>query len=134
MHFGMSEEQVLLQDTVRRYFSGKLDVDGIKSMVGGPCPEDIWQGVVDMGLLGVIVPEDYGGSHLSMMDAMVVAEALGRFVAPVPLTGALMAAGTISKYGTSDQKERYLPGIASGSIRVAYGLERGHHAQPPAPR
>ena len=130
MHFGMSEEQVLLQDTVRRYFSGKLDVDGIKSMVGGPCPEDIWQGVVDMGLLGVIVPEDYGGSQLSMMDAMVVAEALGRFVAPVPLTGALMAAGTISKYGTSDQKERYLPGIASGSIRVAYGLESGHHAEP----
>lgn len=126
MHFGLSEEQILLQDTVRRYFSDRLDIDAIKAMLDKPCPEDIWNSVVDMGLAGVIVPEDQGGSNLSMMDAMVVAEAVGRFVSPVPLAGALIATGVITRYGSTEQKERYLSGIASGTVRMAYGLDASH--------
>ncbi len=103
----------------------RLDIDTIKGSLNGSCPEDIWQGVVEMGLMGVIVPEEHGGSNLSLMDAMIIAEALGEFVAPVPFTGALMAVGSIRKYGDTIQGERYLGGIASGAIRIAYGTCRG---------
>ena len=128
MHFGLSEEQSLLRDTVRRYFSDRLDIERIKEMLGGSCPNDLWQSVIDMGLMGVVVPEEYGGSNLSLLDATIVAEALGEFVVPVPLTGALMAVAAISKHGDDNQKERYLHGIANGSIRVAHGIKRNHAA------
>ena len=55
MHFGLSEEQILLKDTIRRYFSDRLDIDAIKALLNAPCPDDIWQSVVEMGLN----PEDY---------------------------------------------------------------------------
>ena len=128
MHFGLSEEQILLKDTIRRYFSDRLDIDAIKALLNAPCPDDIWQSVVEMGLTGVIVPEEYAGSNLSMLDTMVVAEALGEFVAPVPMIGALMITAAVRMYGDDSQRERYLPGITSGSMRIAYGGKQGHRA------
>lgn len=128
MHFGLSEAQGLLKETVRRYFSDRLNIDGIKALLDGPCPADIWQSVVEMGLMGVIVPEEYGGSNLSMLDAMVIAEVIGEFVTPVPLTGALITAAVVSAHGDDSQKEHYLQGIATGSLRIAYGRNPSHRA------
>lgn len=126
MQFGLSEEQSLLGDTVNRFCSDHLDLDTLKSILGKPGPVNLHRDFVGLGLMGVIVPETYGGSGLSMLDGLVITEALGAHLAPMPFAGtALVAAAVVMQAGTQAQRENYLPGIAAGDMRFGIGLDCG---------
>lgn len=123
MHFGLSEEQILLQDTVRRYLDDKLSLDTLRGQLNQTCDESLWQGIAELGATGVLIPEEYGGIGLTMMEAQVIAEAMGRAIAPAPFLGtAIIAPLAIGLSGNANQKEQYLPGIASGAVRYGCGL------------
>lgn len=125
MEFGLSADQKLLENSVRRFTEDSLPLERIREFAnartGFNAP--LWQGLVDMAATGVLIPEQYGGADFRMLDAVVIQEALGRTVTPVPFTAsAIMAPVALLTGGTDAQKEEWLPQIASGEVKVGVGV------------
>ena len=116
MEFGLSQDQLLLDDSVRKYLSSEVSIDVVRKIVSGEKSDsDIWRGLAEMGLAGIIIPEAQGGAELGMLDAVAIAEALGYAACPGPfLSTAIMSAHLLNKAGATDP----LAGMASGDYRV----------------
>ena len=76
MNFGLSEEQELLQETVRNYVANECPAPKLREIFDGDTglDEDLWRGLVEMGIGGLAVPESYGGAGMEMIDLALVAE------------------------------------------------------------
>ena len=125
MYFGLSEEQQSLEDNIKKYLEDNASLDTIKEVVGGDSDkaENIHKGLVELGISGLMVPEQYGGLELDMLFASVVSGALGTGTAPVPYAGAyVMAPMALSLGGSESQKETWLPKIAGGEAVVGIGI------------
>jgi len=84
---------------------------------------DVWHQLAHLGAAGVVIPEQYGGLGLGILEAALIAEALGRHVAPVPFIGtAVMAPLALMKAGTVSQRDHWLPHLASGKTTIAVAL------------
>ena len=83
MEFGLSEEQTLLERSVNGYLDSASALDAVRTLVEDPSAS-VWPGLTELGVPGLLVPEDAGGLGLSMLDAAIVAEALGAHTAPAP--------------------------------------------------
>ena len=116
MEFGLSQDQLLLDDSVRKYLSSEVSIDGVRKIASGEKSDsDIWRGLAEMGLAGIIIPEAHGGAELGMLDAVAIAEALGYAACPGPfLSTAIMSAHLLNQAGATDP----LAGMASGDYRV----------------
>ena len=82
-----------------------------------------WQGLVELGWLGLHLDEEYGGSGYGLPELVVVVEELGRAVAPGPFVPTVIASSVIAKDGTAEQKSRLLPGLADGTVTAGIGLD-----------
>lgn len=125
MEFGLSSDQKLLENSVRRFTEDQLPLDRIRQYAATRTgfQADIWKGLVELAATGVLVPEEFGGAGFTMLDALVIQEALGRTVAPVPFTGtAIMAPVALMTGGTAAQKEEWLPQIAAGDVKAGIGV------------
>ncbi len=117
MDFDFSLEQKQLKDQARRYLADRCDRDAVRKILDGPEATDraLWRGLGEMGFLGASIPEAYGGLGAGYLEACVIAEELGRAVAPVPYTSSIaLAAESLLQAGSEAQKQRLLPGLASG--------------------
>ncbi|MBN4669526.1 acyl-CoA dehydrogenase family protein, partial [Pandoraea nosoerga] len=77
----------------------------------------------EQGIMGIMVPEDFGGLGLSLLDAAVAAEALGYHATPTPFAAALvMAPLALIASGDRAQQKAWLPRIASGEVRIGVGF------------
>ena len=99
MDFGLNEQQRAMQESFAAYLDDVISVEKLRTSVAeGPLHDvEIWQGIVDMGLTGLLVPEAYGGLGLSLLDAVLVQELLGSRVAPVAYAPAAVLACTRSR-------------------------------------
>ena len=100
-------------------------MDTIKAVANGEedKAQSVHQGILDLGLSGLVIPEEYGGLELNMLFATVVAAALGSGTAPVPYAGSyVMAPLAINLAGSDDQKNQWLPKIAGGECVIGVGL------------
>ena len=125
MYFGLSEEQKSLEENINRFLEDNASLDVIKAVANGESnkAKEVHQGIIDLGLSGLIVPEDYGGLELNMLFATVVAATLGSGTAPVPYTGSyVMAPMAINLGGDDNQKSNWLPKIAGGECVIGVGL------------
>ena len=125
MYFGLSEEQKSLEENINRFLEDNASLDVIKAVANGESDKakEVHQGIIDLGLSGLIVPEDYGGLELNMLFATVVAAALGSGTAPVPYAGSyVMAPMAINLGGDDNQKSNWLPKIAGGECVIGVGL------------
>ncbi len=125
MYFGLNEDQELIDQSLRSFLGDKLTLEDVRRIAETHTgfDSDIWNGLSELGIPGLLIPEDYGGSGLSLLDAAVVAEALGYYAAPVPfIANSVMAPKILEACGSDDQRQRYLPGIASGGIRLSVGF------------
>ncbi len=129
MDFDFTEQQVMLRDASREYLEGECNTAFVRSMMEDPLgySPQMWQQIAEMGLLGVVVPEQYGGLGLGGVELALVLEEMGRAVFPGPyFPTAALATRAIMEGGREDQRERYLPSIAAGKTRATLAmLEQG---------
>ena len=116
MNFDFSPEQQQLRDQARRYLEehcAKRSREILEK--GGGYDKALWKGLADLGLIGVAIPEEYGGAGAGQLELCVIAEELGRTLAPVPFASTVyLAAELIMAAGTDAQKKAWLPKIAAG--------------------
>jgi alkylation response protein AidB-like acyl-CoA dehydrogenase len=117
MDFGFSEEQELLRQSAREFLESECPVSYARKMMDderGYSPE-VWEKMAELGWLGLIFPEEFGGSGLTMIDLAVVLEEMGRVVLPGPYFPTVLFGGmTLLLGGSEEQKKRFLPEICSG--------------------
>jgi alkylation response protein AidB-like acyl-CoA dehydrogenase len=121
MDLDFSPEQKLLRETVRGLCAKHVGLDGIRAFEDDPVgyPEKFWGQLAELGLLGLTIPERWDGSGMSMLDAMIVYEELGRGVVPSPhFVSSVMSGGVLALAGTDTQRDAWLPRIASGDAIV----------------
>ena len=119
MDFDFSPEQRQLKDQARRFLADHCGRSAVRAVLDGPTSFDaaLWQGLADQGYLGAAIPEAYGGLGAGYAELCVVAEELGRALAPVPFSSSIgLAAELLLRAGTEAQKQRYLPALASGKL------------------
>ena len=126
MYFGLSEEQQSFQESIGKFLEDEATIDNIKLYNKGDLPnfpKTIHQGLLELGINGLIIPEQYGGLGLDLLFATAVSQSLGAGVAPSPFIGSyVLAPFAILQAGNDHQKEKYLPGIAAAKIRFGVGL------------
>jgi alkylation response protein AidB-like acyl-CoA dehydrogenase len=123
----------MLASTVREFVDSTGDLGRVRdlSLTGAAIDRDLWQGLAEMGLIGLHIPEEYGGAGFGMIELAVVFEELGRMVAPVPLLSSVLASTAVLKAGTDDQKRELLPAIASGeTVATLAAFESAHDGDP----
>jgi alkylation response protein AidB-like acyl-CoA dehydrogenase len=121
MELDFTPEQELLRDAVRGVCAKHASLDVVRQMEGDPrgYPDQLWAQMSETGLLGLTLPERWGGSGMSMVDAVVVYEELGRALAPSPhFVSSVMSGGVIASTGTDEQRERWVAPIAAGEVVV----------------
>ena len=125
MDFDFSPDQQQLKDQARRFLADHCDRSAVRAVLDGPQSFDakLWQGLADQGYLGAAIPEVYGGLGAGYGELCVIAEELGRSVAPVPFsTSIAIAAELLLHAGTEAQKQRWLPLLASGKTIATLAL------------
>lgn len=127
MDFALSEEHRLLTETARRvgetygldYWREK---DEAKAY-----PEEFWRAICEAGLAGAMLPEEYGGSGLGMVETALIIEELcaagaGATLAQIFMLNPIFGGVAISKYGSDEMKRAWLPKLCSGEMTFSMGL------------
>jgi alkylation response protein AidB-like acyl-CoA dehydrogenase len=127
MDFDFSAEQTMLRDSVRRFLAERAPVAtyvrGAYEGAGPGANDDVWQGLSELAVVGLLVPEEFGGAGGGMVDAAVVLEELGRAVSPVPYaSSAIGAVSLVIASGSEREHSFLLPGLADGSTIGALAL------------
>jgi alkylation response protein AidB-like acyl-CoA dehydrogenase len=124
VNFDLSEEQILLQDTVRQFLENECDANRLREIFDGDEGFDplLWKGMLELGLGGIHIPEEYGGAGLELVDLALVAEVLGRHAAPGPFLSHALAGLALCLGGSDDQKRRWLPRLAMGEALASIAL------------
>jgi alkylation response protein AidB-like acyl-CoA dehydrogenase len=128
MEFGLSDDQKMMQDSIKRTLERECTLDRIRDRERGNWQMHYIVNVLsELGVPGILIPEAYGGLGLTLLDAALIAEVLGRYVAPMPFIGSyVLAPLAINGAGSEKQRRIYLPGLATGE-RIA-GVAISEHA------
>jgi alkylation response protein AidB-like acyl-CoA dehydrogenase len=125
MDFGLSDDQREIQRTARELLAERARPEKVRA-----CAEErrldkgLWSELCSLGWPGIAVAEEYGGQGLGLVELAILCEELGRTVAPVLLLPTVLAALVLEQAGSAEQRERWLPALASGESLGALGIER----------
>src|SRR3984885_8897837 len=124
MDFDLPEELADLQNTVRRIAQEKVRPRAREIDNTGEYPQDLFEVFRDAGLLGLCIPQAYGGSEAGILGLTIAIEEVAKYsnTAALMLLLTRLPTGPVMIAGTEEQKKRYLPGICDGSLRAAFGL------------
>ncbi|HLY84473.1 MAG TPA: acyl-CoA dehydrogenase family protein [Acidimicrobiales bacterium] len=124
MEFDFSEEIAELQTTVRRIAQDKVKPRAREIDETGEYPQDVFDVFRDAGLLGLCIPTEYGGSGAGILGLTVAIEEVAKYsnTAALMLLLTRLPTGPIMIAGSEQQRQRYLPGLAEGTLRAAFGL------------
>src|SRR5262245_20144959 len=125
MYVGLSAEQEAMRQELRDYYAGLLtreiqDKLAVEHGVGPTTREVVKQMGAD-GWLGIGWPEEYGGKAKTQLEQFIFFDESMRAGAPVPMLTINTVGPTIFRYGTDEQKERFLPGIVAGETHFCIG-------------
>jgi alkylation response protein AidB-like acyl-CoA dehydrogenase len=128
MNFDFSDDQKQLRDQARKFLAEKSTSKAVRVVLDGKESYDraLWKGLAEMGFLGVAIPEEYGGAGAGHLELCVIAEEMGRALAPVPFSSTVyLAAEALMLAGSDAQKQAWLPRIASGGAIGTLALFEG---------
>jgi alkylation response protein AidB-like acyl-CoA dehydrogenase len=123
MDFNYTEEQQLLKDSLEKFLEKNYSFERRRAILAGNAgfSPTAWEGLSSMGLLGLPIPEEFGGFGGNGVDVMIVMEAFGRWLVLEPyLANAVLAAGAVALAGSATQRQALLPRIADGSMKFAF--------------
>ncbi|HEX3823208.1 MAG TPA: acyl-CoA dehydrogenase family protein [Mycobacteriales bacterium] len=121
MNQTLDETQDELRGLAAQIFAGRAGAEQVEAAQATEdgFDRDLWRALADAGLLGVAIPEEYGGLGFGSVELGLVCEELGRAVAPAPLIATGCAAALIAATGTAEQRQRWLSAVADGSAVIA---------------
>ena len=129
MNFDFSDDQKFLRDEARKFLEAQCTSAHVRAVLDDENMshnDDVWKKIVEMGWLGAAIPEEYGGLGLGMLELCVIAEELGRVLAPVPFgSSAFFFAEALKLAGSEEQKLALLPKVADGSVIGCIAISEG---------
>ena len=131
MNLDFSDDQKFLQEEARKFLEKEQALNRNRSVLetDNKFDEDLWKKIVELGWTGIRIPEGYGGLGLGHLELCVIAEELGRFLAPVPYSSSVyLFTEAIINYGTDEIKKDILPKLVSGEIVGTLGVTEELHA------
>jgi alkylation response protein AidB-like acyl-CoA dehydrogenase len=127
MDFDLNKAQKLLQQSARDFFARECKPERVRELMATDTAYDdgLWRAMADQGWTGLIIPEEFGGLGLSLVDLIAVSEEMGRACLPGPFLSTLWAAALIDRAGGEGQRKQYLEPIAAGDMRATVALLEG---------
>jgi alkylation response protein AidB-like acyl-CoA dehydrogenase len=124
VNFAFSEEQELLRTTAREFLAGEAPMIKVRAWMDDPRGFDpgLWAKLAELGWLGLLLPEEYGGAGLTLVDEIVLAEELGRALTPSPFFATFQGALAVLHAGTETQKKELLPEVAAGRKILSFAI------------
>ena len=124
MDFSLTSDQKMMQDSLTRTLADASSLDRVRKFAGDLTDKggDIWKSMTDFGLAGIVVPEEHGGLGLTLLDAALASEALGRAVAPVPFMGVVLGPIALMRGGSPAQQAEWLPKLAAGEVMAVAAI------------
>jgi len=136
MNFDFSDDQKMLRDQARKFLDEKSSRKAVRDVLNNTAKSHdaaLWKGVAEQGWLGVAVPEDFGGLGLGGLELCVLAEEIGRAVAPIPFSSTVyFFAEAILASGSPAQKQALLPKLVNGDLIGAFAISEGPGAPSPS--
>ncbi|MBA3301082.1 MAG: acyl-CoA/acyl-ACP dehydrogenase [Thermoleophilaceae bacterium] len=129
MNFDFDDDQRSIKSTAREFLASRSKLEKVReASEGGRYDEDIWNQMRELGWAGIFIPESYGGQELGVVELVILQEELGYAVTPSPFFSNAAAGLMVLHAGSDQQKERLLPGIASGEATGTVGVLRNGSA------
>jgi hypothetical protein len=120
MNFDFSDEQKFLKDEARKFLDARCGIAVVRGVLDHPersYDEGLWKAVAAQGWLGAAIPEAYGGLGLSHLELCVIAEEIGRALAPLPFSSTVyFVTEALLLAGSEAQKTKWLPKISAGEV------------------
>jgi alkylation response protein AidB-like acyl-CoA dehydrogenase len=136
MDFALDETQKAVADLAKKIFAQRLGPDVLKKVEADENRflRPLWAELATVGLLGTAIPESYGGSGQGLIALCALLEQVGAAVAPLPIYATLMlGALPVAEFGTPEQRERLLPGVARGETILTAALAEAGSDDPSRP-
>jgi 3-oxocholest-4-en-26-oyl-CoA dehydrogenase beta subunit len=136
MDFTFSEEQETVAKVARDLFERRATPERLTELEAGDVRYDaaLWKELADADLLGIALPESVGGSGRGFLELGLLLAEVGWSVAPVPVYATLLlGADSIARYGTDEQRQRYLPDVIAGTRLLTAAITEPNRSDPTAP-
>ena len=135
VNFDFSPDQKALREQARKFLGEHASSTRVRRILEGAAPYDaeLWRGMGEMGWMGTAIPEPLGGAGFGHLELCVIAEELGRSLAPTPFASTIyLAAEALLLAGSDAQRKRWLPRIAQGEAIGCLALAEGPQVATPA--
>lgn len=131
----LTEEEQFLKDTAKSFAEERSPITHFRSLRDMSDPmlwdKNIWNEMSKLGWPGIMIPEEFGGSNFGLSGICVVLQECAKTLTPSPLfASGVLGAYAINNYGTKEQKEKYLPLIASGELTTSVAVDESSHHNP----
>jgi alkylation response protein AidB-like acyl-CoA dehydrogenase len=130
MNFDFSDDQQAIKSTAKDLLADRFKPERVRELAEAKeYDEEAWKEMCELGWAGIFIDEAHGGQELGTVELIILMEELGYVLAPVPFLSNSAAGLAIQAAGSEEQRERWLPGLASGELRGTLGLLWGGEAR-----
>ncbi len=130
MNFDFSDDQQAIKRTAKDMLAERFKLEKVRELAeAGEYHDEAWKEMCELGWAGIFIDEQHGGQGLGLVELVILCEELGYALAPVPFLSNAAAGLAIQGAGSDEQKQTWLPGIASGEARGALGVVRNGEAK-----
>jgi alkylation response protein AidB-like acyl-CoA dehydrogenase len=125
VNFDFTDDQHFIKRTAKEFLADRFRAEKVRRLAEeGAYDDELWREISELGWPGIFVPEASGGQGLGLVELVIVMEELGFALAPTPFMSNAAAGLVLQHAGSEEQRERWLPGIASGEARGTVGVLR----------
>jgi alkylation response protein AidB-like acyl-CoA dehydrogenase len=123
VNFDFSDDQHAIKRTARELLAERFKMEKVRELAeAGRYDDETWSELCELGWPGIFIGEEHGGQGLGTLELIILMEELGYALAPLPFLSNAAAGLVLDASGSDEQRERWLPGIASGEARGTVGL------------
>ena len=129
MNFDFSDDEQAIKRTAKEFLASRFTLEKVRKLAESSSYDDAaWREMSELGWPGIFIDEEHGGQGLGSVELVILMEELGYALAPCPFFSGAAAGLVLQHAGSEEQRERWLPGIASGEARAAVGLSANGEA------